>query len=79
MAKQKSPQKISIVFEDTGGNSFNVYMDGHTRNLNHVKEDDLSPAEFWSLHMLAIVADLLKQSGVVASEFKRPNDGVKGH
>lgn len=79
MAKQKSSQKISIVFEDTGANSFNVYMDGHTRHLNHVKEDDLSPAEFWALHMMAIVADALKKSGAVSSEFKRPNGGVKGH
>jgi hypothetical protein len=83
MAKQTALQKISIVFEETGvdtaeGKRFNVYLHGHTRNLNNTKEDDLSPAEFWASRCFAIVGDVLKKTGAVEKVFTRPDGGV-GH
>jgi hypothetical protein len=78
MAKQKTPQKISIVFEDTGGDGFNVYMEGHTRKFAHVNERDLSPSEWWAAKMFSIVTDLMKKAGAVKTITERPDgSGVK--
>jgi len=86
MSKQKELQKISIVFEETGqegidqsgkpGKRFNVYLSGQTRNLNHVKDKDLSSAEFWALKCFAIVVDAIQRAGAVDKIQTRPDGGV---
>lgn len=86
MSKQKGLQRISIVFEETGedgkdskgepGKRFNVYLDGHTRNLNHVNEKDLSPAEFWAMRMFAIVTHYIGKAGAVETVHVRPDGGI---
>lgn len=87
MSKQKTLQKVSIVFEevpedgkDAKGNKgprFNVYLEGHTRNLQKVNPNDLSPAEFWASKCFMIVTSAITQAGAVESVRPRPDGGVK--
>ena len=87
MTKQKSLQKISIVFEETGeegcdsngkkGKRFLIYLDGHTRNLSHVNEKDLSTAEFWASRCFSIVMHAVQQAGVVEFAVPRKDSGIK--
>jgi hypothetical protein len=77
MSKPKEKQRISIVFNDTGGDGFNVFLDGHTRDLSQLKEEDFSPAEWWALAMFRIVMHELKECGAIQKTGPRPNNGVK--
>jgi hypothetical protein len=45
-------------------------------SLEHVADKDRSPAEWWSMKMMAIVIDLLKKSGVVKQTQGRPDGGI---
>jgi len=61
-------RKISIVFEETGGQggkAFNVYLSGWDRDIAKVPENDRSPAEWLSFNMMSFVVSLLQKAGVV--------------
>jgi hypothetical protein len=61
-----------IVFEETGGAGFNVYLEGHTKGVRvDAPGDDLSPADFYATRMMAIVVAHLKKTGAFASETRR--------
>lgn len=67
-------RRIEIVIEETGeenGKGFNVYLSGDKERIGKVKEDDMSPAEFWGSKLFLICTNALKQSGAVAKVHKR--------
>lgn len=65
-------RRVSIVFEETGGAGFNVYLDGATKGINPSESgDDLSPADFYASRMLAIVVGHLQKSGAFKSATRR--------
>lgn len=72
-------RKVMIVFEETGGNGFNVYVSGLWRPLKGVPDDDRSPAEFWGSRMFAIVANVMKEAGAIQTVTDMPPPGSKGH
>ncbi len=57
-------RRVSIVFEETGGAGFNVYLDGQTKGIRlDDPGDDLSPADFYATRMLNIVVAHLQKVG----------------
>lgn len=76
LAKQKTLQRISIVFQETGDAEagtagFNVFLDGLTRNLDFVNPNDLSVAERWIRRVFPKVVAELKAAGAVKSVQQR--------
>lgn len=71
-------RKVLIVIEETGeydGMGFNCYLSGDIERLNKTNQRDLSPAEYWGLHLFRICGDVLKQTG--ASKKIEINDITK--
>lgn len=64
-------KRVMIVFEETGGAGFNVYLEGQTKGIRLSEGEDLSPADFYASRMLSIVVDRLKVSGAFAGVRKR--------
>jgi hypothetical protein len=65
-------RRVSIVFEETGGAAFNVYLDGATKGINQGDPgDDLSPANFYASRMLTIVVGHLQKVGAFKSATRR--------
>ena len=65
-------RRVSIVFEETGGAGFNVYLDGQTKGIRQDDPgDDLSPADFYASRMLAIVVGHLNRVGAFKTVTRR--------
>ena len=65
-------RRVSIVFEETGGAAFNVYLDGQTKGINAADPgDDLSPADFYASRMLTIIVDHLERAGAFKAITRR--------
>ncbi len=65
-------RRVMIVFEETGGAGFNVYLEGQTQGIRLDESgEDLSPADFYATRMLSIVVSHLKNSGAFKSETRR--------
>jgi hypothetical protein len=61
-------KKLSIVFEETSnheGTSFNCYVSGFDRDISHLKDEELTPAEYWCATMFTLVGSALQDAGVV--------------
>ena len=66
-------RRVSIVFEETGGSGFNVYLEGQTKGINvHDAGDDLSPGDFFGSRMFAIVGAKLRELGAIDDPRNRP-------
>lgn len=65
-------RRVMIVFEETGGGGFNVYIDGQTKGID-VREpgDDLSPADFYATRMMTIVVAHLEKVGAFKAVTRR--------
>ena len=65
-------KRVSIVFEETGGAAFNVYLDGQTKGIRLDNPgEDLSPADFYASRMLPIVVKHLQDAGAFKSTTRR--------
>lgn len=65
-------RRVMIVFEETGGAGFNVYLDGQTPGIKvHESGDELSPADFYASRMLAIVVGHLEKVGALKTAMRR--------
>lgn len=65
-------RRVSIVFEETGGVGFKVYLDGQTRDIDISQlGDDLSPADFYASRMLSIVTAHLESVGALREITRR--------
>jgi hypothetical protein len=65
-------RRVSIVFEETGGAAFNVYLDGQTKGINLSDPgENLSPADFYATRCLSIVVDHLQRAGAFKSITRR--------
>jgi hypothetical protein len=61
MKQGKIGRRVMIVFEETGGAGFNVYLDGATKGMKvDDPGEDLSPADFYASRMLAVVRHLVE-------------------
>jgi hypothetical protein len=65
-------RRVSIVFEETGGAGFNMYLEGQTPGIDATEPgDDLSPADFYASRMLLYVAKRLQEVGALKSASRR--------
>lgn len=59
---------IKLVIKENGennGKGFNFFIEGDTERLDKgLKDDDLSPAEFWGGSLFVVCLDILKKVGV---------------
>jgi hypothetical protein len=69
-------KRVCIVFEETSGKGFQVYIEGLSPEANEMTPEEqmkkLSPADFWGMRMFQICAGIMCESGVV-------NEIKKGH
>lgn len=65
-------RRVMIVFEETGGSGFNVYLDGQTKGIRlDDPGEDLSPGDFYATRMLPIVVEHLRRVGAFAGSTRR--------
>jgi hypothetical protein len=65
-------RRVMIVFEETGGAGFNVYLEGQTKGIRvDAPGDDLSPADFYASRMLVVVVARLAEVGAFRSAGQR--------
>ena len=65
-------RRVMIVFEESGGSDFTVYLEGQTKGIRLDQPgDDLSPADFYASRMLAIVVAELNKIGAFRSASRR--------
>jgi hypothetical protein len=72
MKQGEMGRRVSIVFEETGGEGFKVYLDGASKGIDLTASgEDLSPADFYASRMLLIVTAKLKEVGALSSISRR--------
>lgn len=78
MSKKKLT-KLSIVFEETPGDTFQVYVDGATRDLMDVPEEEMTGAEYWCTRVFSLVGDLLEKSKSLTNVSTNPRAPGRKH
>lgn len=65
-------KKISLVFEETGADSFNFYMEGGESIQYGVDLSKLRPMEAFAIIGCRLVAQMLSDEGVIESSVPMP-------
>lgn len=85
MSKEK--RKVMIVFEDTGLRTgpldkggqqpFVVYYAGDTERIGSTNLADLNASEFYAVHAMSVIAEMMRKCGALQTITKRPDPNEK--